>query len=508
MPAKTQRVSLNLIFDYPVYWSKYKVLRDLIQNFYDSVPRDEWVDRFHHAVCDSQLTLRATDVGFSYDWLIPIGASTKRESAGHYAGYFGEGFKIAALCAQRDFGWQIQVRSRDWELLVVTDMLEVDGRQLPSLGYDIKKLDTPVSDTSLIITPFDDARLLDVVLMSFFYPQNPLLGEPIWCDDSVSVYFRSKLKKPYGLPQTASAHGEGVIFASFQVLGSIKHPLVFCQHDFRTSDRERNTFYLIDVMDVLQTIAQRLPAPAAARVLVALKRHWYEYKSRRDDYESWYPIIRSLVSRVAECPETSAQWKSEFPHLLVAEPVRRGNIPRYNRRRQALDWWRSRGRPGRLVQEGFLAMGYRTLEDACAKADGFTVTRTPSAQEQQKIDILTAAAERIVPDLVAEIGTPPCWIIKNNRAVWQGMTSCMPGPLAAVRWRGLRVRYRLPYVAVHEALLRDSTFGDALGTYLHELAHVFGGDSSASFSDALTEMMAAVCGQAKVLEQLQQRWVN
>ena len=131
-----------------------------------------------------------------------------------------------------------------------------------------------------------------------------------------------------------------------------------------------------------------------------------------------------------------------------------------------------------------------------------------SAQEQQKIEILTAAAEHIVPDLVAEIGTPPCWIIKNNRAVWQGMTSCVPGPLAAVRWRGLRVRYRLPYVAVHEALLRDSTFGDALGTYLHELAHVFGGDSSASFSDALTEMMAAVCGQAKVLEQLQQRWVN
>jgi hypothetical protein len=62
-------------------------------------------------------------VNLIYDWLIPIGASTKREGGGSYAGYFGEGFKIASLCAIRDHGWNIEIRSRDWELMVGTTEL-------------------------------------------------------------------------------------------------------------------------------------------------------------------------------------------------------------------------------------------------------------------------------------------------------------------------------------------------------------------------------------------------
>jgi hypothetical protein len=102
--TSARRIPLNLIFDYPVRWSKYKVLRDLIQNFFDSVPREQWRTRFRRHHEGQQLTLIATDVGFSYDWLVPIGASTKRDGNGEYAGYFGEGFKIAALCALRDHG--------------------------------------------------------------------------------------------------------------------------------------------------------------------------------------------------------------------------------------------------------------------------------------------------------------------------------------------------------------------------------------------------------------------
>ena len=74
---------------------------------------------------DKTLFLTSIDVGFSYDWLIPIGASTKREGGGNYAGYFGEGFKIASLCAIRDHGWNVAIRSRDWELMVVTTEIEV-----------------------------------------------------------------------------------------------------------------------------------------------------------------------------------------------------------------------------------------------------------------------------------------------------------------------------------------------------------------------------------------------
>jgi hypothetical protein len=34
---RATEVNLNLVWDYPVFWSQYKVLRDLVQNFYDAV---------------------------------------------------------------------------------------------------------------------------------------------------------------------------------------------------------------------------------------------------------------------------------------------------------------------------------------------------------------------------------------------------------------------------------------------------------------------------------------
>jgi hypothetical protein len=88
-----------------VKWDAFKVLRDFLQNFYDAVGEEKWSEQFSHRVKEGTLLFHARDVGFSYDWLVPIGASTKREERGKYAGFFGEGFKIASLCALRDHGW-------------------------------------------------------------------------------------------------------------------------------------------------------------------------------------------------------------------------------------------------------------------------------------------------------------------------------------------------------------------------------------------------------------------
>ena len=130
-------VPLNLIFDYPVRWSRFKVLRDLIQNCYDAVGYRRWHSHFSHEWTQGQLQLRTAQTGFSYDWLLHIGASTKRERVGEYAGYFGEGFKIAALCALRDHGWNVAVASRDWRLKVTTAEVLIDGRRLTSLAYRV-----------------------------------------------------------------------------------------------------------------------------------------------------------------------------------------------------------------------------------------------------------------------------------------------------------------------------------------------------------------------------------
>jgi hypothetical protein len=205
--AKPKTVPLNLILDYPVSWSPYKVLRDLLQNFYDAVGYRAWHERFSYSQENGTLFLSARDVGFSYDWLVPIGASTKRERPGEYAGFFGEGFKIAALCAVRDHGWEIEMASRDWELHVVVKETTIDGRQVPALAYHLWKRPQPREDTVLALHPFWDTETLESALTTFFYPENPLFGEEIWSDSSVAVYHRSSRPEPKGFPETYDDRG-------------------------------------------------------------------------------------------------------------------------------------------------------------------------------------------------------------------------------------------------------------------------------------------------------------
>lgn len=504
----TRRVPLNLIYDYPVRWSRYKVLRDLIQNFYDSIPRDAWAERFSHRIEQERLTLLSSGVDFSYDWLIPIGASTKRDGSGDYAGYFGEGFKIAALCALRDFGWRIEVRSRDWRLTVVTDDLIVDGRRLEALAYEVQTGLVHSPDTRLTIAPFHDTQVLKTTLQSFFYPGNPLLGVVIWTSRTAAVYHRSPRPKPADYPATYNDPGPGIVFAGFQALGSFAYPLAVCLHDYRGNDRERNNLYRMNVVEIIGRVSAQLPPDAAGVVLRVLAARWYDRPRKRYDFDTWYPIIGKLVHRVAQCPAETARFRADHPHLLVGAQVKRSELARYNKRRQALAWARGSGRRFRLVQEAFRALGYPDIEDACAAADGFAIMRDPDRHEARRIAILESLAAILFLDLLHQVELPPCKVIEGTAAAWQGMTTCVRADDPAARWRGLRIRYRLPHVALKATLLDRSSFGDAVGTYLHELAHMFGGDSSAAFSRALSEMLAITVRHPAAIARHERDWTE
>ena len=501
-------ISINLIYDYPVHWNRFKTLRDFVQNCYDVVRWTEWDRQFSWTLVNGVLTLTTQDVGFSYDWLLHIGASTKREELGHYAGYFGEGFKIAALCGVRDHHWNIKILSRDWELDVVTTHLEVDHRSLKSLAYKIKKSESERRETILTISPFNDRTLLDSVLLSFYYPANPLLGEQIWCSDTCAVYHRSQTQKPIGYPSTDRDPEPGIVLAGYQAVGSFQYPLIFCLHNHRQTDRERNTFYRMNVIDLIQRTVSYLPAEASAMVLQILKSRWYDRPRKKYDFESWNGIIRTLVRNISTSNEQTAKWKQSYPHLLVATQVKKSDLPNYNRRRQALDWRRHSGHSFRLVQEVFARLGYPTLESMCEQRDGFSVTREPDVFERIRVDMLERFVQILVPDLFIDIQLPPCKIIKSEKAAWRGMTTCIPIATRNHKFREVPVRYKLPYVALKSSLLYSDNFGNAFSTYLHELAHMFGGDRSASFSQVLSELMEVILSNACLIAECQQQWEN
>ncbi len=484
-------IPLNLIFDYPVQWSRYKVLRDLLQNFYDAVGYESWLERFSFVQDGDTLFFIGSDVGFSYDWLIPIGASTKRDAPGKYAGYFGEGFKIASLCALRDYGWKIELASQNWKLRVVVKDLMIDGIKVPSLAYHLWKRSQPHPDTVLALSPFSrqDSEVLESAVLSFYDPQNPLFGSKIWSNSSAAVFHRSSMAKPANYPSTYGCRGTGIIYAGYQALGAFPFPLIVAQHDCHRHDRERNDFYDMDVFKVLEHVCGLVSPECAIALLEIFQSKWYSYPQKRYDFKSWYPVVRRLVQRVSCSPEETRRWREKHPNLLVAERVKPCHVPEYNRRRQALAWFRQECSGHRLVQDGFLNLGYPRLETACEKADGFSHTREPRNIELGLIRTLEELSRSILGDFFGDEPPPPCRVIDAAYASWEGMTVTLRLNQPRKTRHGFVLRYQLPWVALKKRLLRKDGFQEAFSTYLHERAHCFGGDQSASFSLALTHIL-------------------
>lgn len=116
MKTEMEQIVLNLSYNYPVKWGTWKVLVDFIQNFYDAAGYENFHKQFVYSYQNKVLTMSLDNHPFELDWLLYMGASTKRNGSRYYAGCFGEGFKIAALISRRDFNWDIVMESKDWRI--------------------------------------------------------------------------------------------------------------------------------------------------------------------------------------------------------------------------------------------------------------------------------------------------------------------------------------------------------------------------------------------------------
>jgi len=87
-----------------------------------------------------------------------------------------------------------------------------------------------------------------------------------------------------------------------------------------------------------------------------------------------------------------------------------------------------------------------------------------------------------------------------------GMAVCVPRKDRVRNPAGWVMRYELSYVALKPGLLRPGRGSEALSTYLHELAHGFGGDRSAAFGHTLTRLLEVALSHAVELTQFQQAW--
>lgn len=50
-------IPLNIVTSYPVRWKKYQVIRDFVQNFYDSVGYNRWNKEFQYNYSNNTLSM-------------------------------------------------------------------------------------------------------------------------------------------------------------------------------------------------------------------------------------------------------------------------------------------------------------------------------------------------------------------------------------------------------------------------------------------------------------------
>mgnify|MGYP003461869305 FL=1 len=60
-------IPVNIVMSYPVKWGKYQVIRDFVQNFYDSVGYNDWHQKFSYTYENEKLLMWVDGITFSYE---------------------------------------------------------------------------------------------------------------------------------------------------------------------------------------------------------------------------------------------------------------------------------------------------------------------------------------------------------------------------------------------------------------------------------------------------------
>lgn len=503
-----QMIPLNIVMTYPVYWGRYKIFRDYIQNFFDSVGPHDWKERFCYSFEDGKLCMWVENVVFSYEWLLHIGASTKTgDTEKRNAGYFGEGFKIASLCALRDYEWNICMSSGDWTLDVVRIQQEIDGKNVDMLAYDVRGR-KPSDESRLEMYPItpDDYRKFMAALTSFYYDGNPLLGEKIWESGEGAVYVCNTDQYNVELPSTYSYGRNGAVFCAYQLIGSNPFGLSVCLHDYRQKDRERSTFYDFEVVQVFGDICTRISPEGAVKVLEKMRRYWNSVPKNKIDVSSWAPVIRTLIVRISRSDNATRLFREKYPFLLYLSTVH--NIRERNRRTEAYAWLRQQEKPYLTVQVSFELLGYPSLEEECEKNGGFVMDCAPNEKENKCIEIIEKAVVDIYSTFfnVDRENMPERKIITNYAASYHGMAFLQKSRNQLKNDRGLKLKNTVCQIYLKRTVFCKDGFYDALSTYIHEYCHSFGGDASQSFSLALTLAIEILMENHGVLQKYKKKW--
>jgi hypothetical protein len=423
---------------YGVVWTREALARDVLQNFFDAAT--DFGEVTVEVDASTHRVLVRGPAEFDLDLLGYVGATTKRD--GTTAGGFGEGFKICALVALRDFGAGLRAGSGERGFRAVLDPIPL-GKEL---CYAPETL--PGARGSFVELTGCDAALLaafDAARDLFVHPENGKLGETIASAPGVA-FVRSTIA------------GQGEIYYRRQRRGVhrfYRGPAITLRHDAPIraleGDRDRSD---VPLDPVAEAITAALPVEGVRAILWALE----------DDWRYGSTMLRAIV-RAA----TARELRFDFPAKYVARDGEDGGLSALAER------------GGRVLCAGYLAqLGMRRPRDLFS---GDLQTRAPTPIERGRFyalrDLYTALA-----------GSPP----KHDALEVFALEG------AAVLGQHLGDKVIVGAELLHGPFVR------AAGTVLHELAHERGGESSPGFLGQLESLIAAAIARPEEVDRAKERF--
>lgn len=377
----------NKLMSYGVYWDAKRIVRDILQNFYDG--EGQTLDGVSVNISDvshsyGQKTIKITgNATYDAEYLIYDGASSKYKND-ITAGGFGEGAKTAVLCLLRDYPSieKVIFRSSYWQAEFTKQ--KTDGAhdekegvflKLSVLAHPIQGNEFEITTSSTtLIEKFKEGKNL------FYHSQNPDFKKPTY-DCEVGGFKLLPLQKN-GSQTPGHAYEAGQQRDNELGKSNLSGINIWSYKKLDMLDRDRTT---TEAFKVLKAVVQKMSTEEAKQLLVALKPAWYTGHSTASD------DVAYLLELVCEKLKTEKSAVSGLPAGLVAFPKNKNIFYTlfYDSIKQ-------------IAQPQLVQNGYHLVDSSLYGVPGVhnatsvwqmlpaQKTVTPSRAEQKKIELIQA----------------------------------------------------------------------------------------------------------------------
>lgn len=527
---------LGILETYGIKWDVEKTFRDIWQNFFDRTISHDGVEKPAKTLDDVNVTItpiqsddkmlynirvEANDsLPYDYRKLLHIGGTSKQNNS-ETVGGFGEGAKVSALVMMRDFGISdIHYGSSNWDTSFYLDDIPAGVYDKPAKGLYAKLKRTEQAESKAgnanyvefttgslkIAKSFESTRDL------FYHSKNPDFQSPTFSGKRFGFKFLGG-KKDFITPQGHFYDGgQRRHCDKAEKWDTVAGLNLWSTNPSFSDDRDRGAVSMDDIIKKIIKPSLRGINPDGSEIPDDEKISDAELL---DAFFKMNEIFESLnISYFDAACSVLHAMVEEMAYRKIRIDWAEVN-QRYNKRYLALDLFTPEYITVNLRESGYSLchsfmseLGMKTATE-CFLEMQVHIKSEPTPEQEQKIDLLYQAIDEINSTIET-----------HNRSVDSEDQDNMYKPFGKKDiWLYSRDReksiingqYNQDFVWLCEEVL-NKPFPKVLATYVHELDHQYGSDTSAEFSYALTASVESLnfvlMQQSEKLNRIHQQWMT